>query len=95
MARTDPGDLGNSQRMKHNITLKSDDFFRAFDALPSEVRLFLDEAPYPTNPIEVLKLIRCGMKPAKIIDMLKGAFAKAIVIESARAHGPQHPQARQ
>ena len=94
MARTDPGDIGNSQRMKHNITLHSDEFFAAFDALRSKVRLFLDAAPYPTNPIEVLKLIRRGANPDAVIEMLKGAFKKATVIESARAYGPIHPQAR-
>lgn len=94
-------DLGNSQMSKNTIRMQSDVFFEAFDALPSKVRLYLDEAPYPTNPVEVLKLIRAGVDPGRIIVMLKRAFKDAVPIECDFVYGPisapgtHHPQAKQ
>lgn len=94
-------DLGNSHMSRNTVRMQSDVFFDAFDALPSKVRLFLDEQPYPTNPIEVLRLLRAGVSQDSMIAMLKGAFKQAVRVESAlmydpiSAPGTHHPQAKQ
>lgn len=65
--------------------------FAAFDALPRELRQFLNECPLGLSAADVYENLLAGVSPAQVLSDLEDEMSVKMITVCIDAYGPTHP----
>lgn len=70
-----------------------DAYYETMDKLPREIRMLINEAPYPLSCFDFQKMLDCGYSVEMIINFARARLAQIVKVEVAATYGKDHPQA--
>lgn len=92
--RFDRGNVGQLKGGTEHVFVDRAVVYAVLEALPFELRRMINDAPYPINPLDIIKLMRKGWDTNIIKAFVERRMNEIIKQEVLATYGPDHPQAK-